>query len=184
MTTSLSIRAALMLGVAAFAWWLYARPDPLHEAAPDPRPPPAATERAAPLAFPLAGQADAGEGGRTANGLFGLGRRGELIVDARTLDQLNALAQSLPRDLTEAELRAVDEFSAAGLDEPAAGRARSLVRAHLTAQGIGLAPPAAHTVATPVPEVMPESLLALRPPLPASDGTPVHFPGMGDENQP
>lgn len=131
-------------------------------------------------ASPLAPVPRLGE--RSSNGVFGIGPGGELLFDQRAAGQLDALAQSLPRDLSEDELLAIDEFAAAGLQEPAASEARRIVRDYLARRGIGIvaiaAPPA--QAATPVPDLMPPSLLASRPPVPEGDGV-LRYPGMGDE---
>lgn len=170
-------RLLLVAAAAGLAWWTWPAAVST-DAAPPASGAPAASSHAAGFASPLAPSAPAAAG-RSANDLFALGAQGELIFDQRSAERLDALAQSLPRDLSEDELVAIDEYAAAGLEEPAAGEARRVVRDYLARRGIGIAaiaPPPVHAV----PEVMPDALLAARPPQPEGDGM-VRYPGMGDE---
>jgi hypothetical protein len=177
MTVRFFSHAALAAAaIAGIAWWAWPAPQPPVSPATESRVAPAARSV---LASPLAFSAPAASG-RSGNGLFALGPQGELLSDSRTADQLDALAQSLPRDLNDDELLALDEFAAAGLQEPEAGEARRIVRDYLARHGIGIAAVAPPPV-TPVPEMLPDALLALRPPQPEGDGV-LRFPGMGDES--
>lgn len=184
-------RITLACSFAALAWWLYPTA-PINEAETQATPAVQAGG-VAPLPFSLASPvANIETAARTGNGLFGLDDKGALIFDARTAAQLAELARSLPRDLDERELLAIDEFAGVGLTEPEAAQARGIVRDYLAQQGIGLAPvsppvlvdaaPATNSavVSNVIPEVMPESLLATRPAQPEGVGL-LRFPGMGDE---
>ncbi|HVL77549.1 MAG TPA: hypothetical protein VM406_16165 [Noviherbaspirillum sp.] len=110
--------------------------------------------------------------------LFERDASGALRIGRHTRERLEELARSLPYDLSHAEWQAIDEFAAAGLDEPAASQARRIVREHLAARQ---APsPGRAAPATAHPEPMTESLLALRP-TPPPEQAVMRFPGMGDE---
>lgn len=179
MTARFFFWSVAALALAAAVWWIY--PQPLASVA-VPAPALAATV-STPLAFPIAA---ASSGQDSVNNLFTSDRHGELIFTLRTEERLQALALSVPRDLTPTEVQAIDDFASAGLPEPAASQARRIVFARLERRGTATAmeTETASPIANPIPEILPEALRAARPPPPPphldANGAQ-RFPGMGDD---